>query len=78
MNKIYTPEEDKKFLDYHSIVKQRLFRGESEASAYRDKPPGYSEWVKYTFEHFNKHLHLPPRKKIKCTSCAEDRIIQKR
>jgi hypothetical protein len=63
--KNWTPNQILKFRTFHNLVKRRLALGESEESAYRDKPEGYSEWAK---EEFKEHggVKLPTAQKVIC------------
>ena len=63
-----TTEEIEKFERYHQIVIIRIGRGESEQSAYRDKPEGYSEWVKQHFKDTGG-IRLPEAESIPLYEC---------
>ena len=69
--KEWTTEQIMKFKKYHSIVKRRLDNDETEESAYRDKPEGYTEWAKGEFKEHGG-VKLPPPIKVKCTNCQKE------
>ena len=67
IRKNWTPKQIMKFKEFHNTAKRRLALGESEPSVYRDKPEGYTEWVK---EEFKSHggIKLPSVSKIICSN----------
>ena len=69
--KEWTPTQIMKFREFHILAKRRLAHGESEESAYRDKPEGYTEWAR---EEFKEHggVKLPPLIKVQCPNCQKE------
>lgn len=47
---MWTDKEITKFKIFQKKVEIRLLNGESEESAFRDKPDGYTEWAKENFK----------------------------
>ena len=67
-NDKWTLKQIEEFERHYQIVTIRLLNGESEESAFRDKPEGFSEWLK---ENPNR-LRLPPIPSIppyECWNC---------
>ena len=67
----WASEQIQKYEEFHEIAKRRLSSGESKESAYRDKPEGYSEWIKQQFKD-KGGIRLPKTKSIplyECWSC---------
>jgi hypothetical protein len=60
-------KKKKEFERYHLVVTKRLYSGESEQSAYRDKPEGYSEWAKD--RNPDERVRLPKAKSIPLYEC---------
>ena len=67
-NDKWTLKQIEEFERHYQIAKRRLSSGESKESAYRDKPEGYSEWVK---QHFKDKggIRLPKTKSIPLCEC---------
>jgi len=59
------------FREFHKLAKKRLALGESDESAYRDKPEGYTDWAR---EEFKEHggVKLPPPIKVICSNCKKE------
>ena len=67
IRKNWTPKQIMKFREFHKLAKRRLTLGESEESAYRDKPEGYTEWAKKEFKEHGG-VKLPPPIKVVCVN----------
>lgn len=65
--KNWTPQQIMKFKAFHNIAKRRLALGETDESAYRDKPEGYSEWLRKEFKEHGG-VKLPTASKIVCSN----------
>jgi hypothetical protein len=66
--KDWTPNQIIKFKEFHYIAKRRLALGESDESAFRDKPEGYTEWAMLEFKDHGG-VRLPKMEDIPQTVC---------
>ncbi len=69
----WTPEQIEKFEKFRDETIRRLARGESEASVFRDKPEGYTEWAKQHFKETGG-IRLPKAESIplyECWNCGK-------
>lgn len=72
--KKWTQEQINEFIRFKTLVRSRLDRGESERSAFRDKPYGFSEWLKDNFEETGgvKLPPIPTISKYTCWNCGKE------
>lgn len=67
-----TPEQISKCERYYEISQKRFGRGETDDSAFADKPEGYSDWLKKRYKKTGG-IKFPPWKdvpKIECKICG--------
>jgi len=70
----WTKEKIQEFQAFKHLVESRLALGESENSAFRDSPSGFSEWLRENFKETGG-IKLPKLEDIptyKCWNCGNE------